>query len=858
MIKLFVIAAIILCSTKLFAQIGLGITTPHPNAYFQINSTNKGVLLPRMTAVQRLTIAPAATANGLIVFDTDSSAYMFWTGTLWRKIGGDDGNWVKSGDNIYNSNTGNVGIGTSTPLARLHVADSAVLFGSSTFNIAGITQLPPVQGSGVRMMWYPQRAAFRAGVVDDGTFIGVPGLYDSKIWDRDSIGIYSFAAGYNSKAKGQGDVVMGLLNESTGSASAVFGTENKSYGYSNFSAGRGNTAYGNYNISMGEINNTSGNHTIAIGKNNLVSDSGIVMGTMNETGIHSNIALGQYNKALGIYTTTIGFGNRANQIYSLAAGYNSTANRQGTVAIGMNNFAGGEFSSAFGYSNIANSPGCTVVGMFNNPFDDITLDRIFQVGNGSSLSGRSNAMTILKNGNVGIGTVTPDATLNVVGNINLQGGYLQFVNGTEGIGRVLASDISGRANWTDPSILWPGFWQSNGTDIYNNNTGNVGIGTSTPNSPLSFANTLGNKISLWGSNSASNYGLGVQGSLLQLYVPGTTDNIAFGTGGSNSFTERMRIQGNGNVGIGLTNPGSILHVNNGTVRFEGAAFSGTGNAAVSIGGYGSVLVDAPGLPGSRFTIQEDGNTGIGNNDPAFVLDVNNRMRIRSGGDASNTAGIWLNSTDNSAVQSFIGIESDNTMGFYGSGSGWSFTMNTNTGKIKIADGTQAADRILSCDASGIASWVNSSAIKSAISAAFPATGGVNLTTAAGTVYTNLFIDLPAGKWVVIGTYLMAQGGSSLLSGQSMFIRTSFSSSPAANVSSGDNIGSGLISGHISFPTPFAIINGQNIINNTSVTIKRYYVWADMTNTGGQPAGFFLNNFNGNFWSENNLVAIPMN
>ena len=103
MIKLFVIAAIILCSTKLFAQIGLGITTPHPNAYFQINSTNKGVLLPRMTALQRLAIAPTATANGLIVFDTDSSAYMFWTGTLWRKIGGDDGNWVKNGNDIYNS-----------------------------------------------------------------------------------------------------------------------------------------------------------------------------------------------------------------------------------------------------------------------------------------------------------------------------------------------------------------------------------------------------------------------------------------------------------------------------------------------------------------------------------------------------------------------------------------------------------------------------------------------------------------------------------------------------------------------------------------------------------------------------------
>lgn len=796
---LFILVILVFFTSNTQAQIGLGITTPHPNAYFQINSTNKGVLLPRMTAVQRLAIAPTATANGLIVFDTDSSAYMFWTGTLWRKIGGDDGNWIRSGNNIYNSNLDNIGIGISNPVAKLQVADGSVLFGSTTFNSANISTPPPAEGSGVRMMWYPQRAAFRAGLVDDGTFIGnPPGTSDNKVWDRDSIGVYSFAAGYNTKAKGQGDVVMGLANESTGGASALFGINNKSYGFANFSMGNGNAAYGNYNTSFGENNITSGNYTLSIGKNNLVNDSGIVIGSGNLlTGLYGNIALGNYNQPNGVYTTTIGFGNHASSIFSFAAGYNSSAISQGAVAIGMNNSAGAEFSSAFGYNSVSNSPGGTVVGMFNDPFDDISQDRIFQVGNGSSLSGRSNAMTILKNGNVGIGTVTPDATLNVVGNINLQGGYLQFVNGTEGIGRVLASDISGRANWTDPSILWPGFWQSNGTDIYNNNTGNVGIGTSTPNSPLSFANTIGNKISLWGSSSTSNYGVGVQGSLLQLYVPGTTDNIGFGTGSSNSFTERMRIQGNGNV-------------------------------------------------------------GIGNTDPGYILDVNNRMRIRSGGDASNTAGIWLNSTDNSAVQSFFGIESDNTMGFYGSGSGWSFTMNTNTGKIKIADGTQAADRILSCDASGIASWVNSSAIKSAISAAFPATGGVNLTTAAGTVYTNLFIDLPPGKWVVIGTYLMAQGGSSLLSGQSMFVRNSFSSSPFANINTGDIIGSGLISGHISFPTPFAIINGQNIINNTSVAIKRYYVWADMTNTGGQPAGFFLNNFNGNFWSENNLVAIPMN
>ncbi|MBL0357149.1 MAG: hypothetical protein IPP72_09805 [Chitinophagaceae bacterium] len=661
--KILSIVVTTILSLNLSAQIGLGITTPHPNAYFQINSTSKGVLLPRMTALQRIAIAPAPTANGLIVFDTDSSAYMFWTGISWKKMGSDDGNWIKNGNNIYNGNTGRVGIGTNTPLARLHVADSAVLFGSSTFNISGITDLPPVQGSGVRMMWYPQRAAFRVGVVDDGSFLGnPPGTYDNKIWDRDSIGIYSFAAGYNSKAKGQGDVVMGLQNESTGGGSAVFGLNNKSYGFANFSMGYGNQAYGNYNTSFGQNNITSGNYTLAIGKNNLVNDSGIVIGSGNLlTGSYGNIALGNYNQPNGVYTTTIGFGNKAGEIFSFAAGFNSTALRQGTVAIGMNNYASGEFSSAFGYSNIVNSPGGTVVGMFNDPFDDISQDRIFQVGNGSASYARSNAMTILRNGNVGIGTVTPNATLNVVGNVSVQGGFFQFVNGTEGAGKVLASDLSGIANWQDPSIFWPQFWSSNGNDIYNNNTGNVGIGTNTPISPLSFASNAGNKITLWGSDENNHYGIGIQGGLLQLYAADVVDNIGFGFGSSTNFTERMRVQGDGNIGIGNTNPG-------------------------------------------------------------YILDVNNRMRIRSGGDASNSAGIWLNRNDNAALQAFIGNETDNTTGFYGAGSGWSFTMNTNTGKIKIADGTQAAGRILSSDANGVASWVNSTAITSAVLGVFRVAG----------------------------------------------------------------------------------------------------------------------------------------
>ena len=69
----------------------------------------------------------------------------------------------------------NVGIGTFTPLARLHVTDSAVVF-SANGVAPGIVGNPPISGEGRRMMWYADRAAFRAGYVV------------SSNWDKDSIG----------------------------------------------------------------------------------------------------------------------------------------------------------------------------------------------------------------------------------------------------------------------------------------------------------------------------------------------------------------------------------------------------------------------------------------------------------------------------------------------------------------------------------------------------------------------------------------------------------------------------------------------------------------------------------------------
>jgi Head domain of trimeric autotransporter adhesin len=875
------------------AQIGLGVTTPHPNAYFQINSTNKGVLLPRMTALQRIAIAPTATANGLIVYDTDSTAYMYWTGTAWKKVGNDDGNWIKNGNNIYNSNfnTGFVGIGTNSPVARLHVADSPVVFTGPVSEPAGGSLSSFLQGAGTRVLWHPQKAAFRAGYVNGDQ------------WNNDSIGFFSFATGYNAKAvgdvsvslgrntvargfvssalgfqtvadgfaatalgintyaggyhslaagnftsaigsnsfsmgsgaiaSGNSSAAVGALDTASGDYSFATGFKSKAEGLYSFAAGNnakarldgsiaiganaiassvysvamgyGSLAQGNHSTSIGFENRAVGYYSVALGASTIASGTNAVsMGIATNASGNSSAAIGAVDTASGDYSFATGLKSKAEGIYSFAAGNNSKAQMDGAVAFGENSIASGGYSVAMGNGSLAQGYSSTSIGFTNKAAGYYSV----ALGNNTIASGTNSF-------SVGLATIASGNSSAVTGGLNTASGNYSFATGenTRAAGQrsfSMGQQIIAKAEnslvigqYNDTTAANSIFEVGNGSSLVNRTNaltvlqnGHVGIGVIDPVSPLAFGSTTGQKITFWGSDLVNSYGIGVQGGLLQLHAAFTVDNIGLGFGSSSNFTERVRVQGNGNV-------------------------------------------------------------GIGNTDPSYLLDVNNRMRIRSGGDLSNTAGLWLNRTDNAALQAFVGIESDNTVGFYGTGSGWSFTMNTNTGKVKIADGTQADGRVLTSDANGIASWIQTNSNKAAVNATFPG-GGVNLTTAMGAAYTNLFIDLPPGKWLVIGTYLMSQGGSSLLSGQSMFVRTSFSSSNVANIATGDIIGSGLMSGNVGYPTPFGVLNGQNIINNTSGATKRYYVWAAMTNTGGQPIGFFLNNFCGNFWSENNLVALPMN
>ncbi len=93
------------------------------SAMLDVQSTEKGILIPRMTQSERDAISSPAT--GLTVFQTDGmSGYYFYNGTEWISVSHDDDWIINSDTTIYASNDRMVGIGITQPNALLHLKKS--------------------------------------------------------------------------------------------------------------------------------------------------------------------------------------------------------------------------------------------------------------------------------------------------------------------------------------------------------------------------------------------------------------------------------------------------------------------------------------------------------------------------------------------------------------------------------------------------------------------------------------------------------------------------------------------------------------------------------------------------------------
>lgn len=286
-------------------------------------------------------------------------------------------------------------------------------------------------------------------------------------------------------------------------------------------------------------------------------------------------------------------------------------------------------------------------------------------------------------GNVGIGTLdAPSFPLDVNGRIRLRN--------TASTAAGIWFDKIGTAN-TQSSFIGTindsmfGIWNATGGGFkffFNHVNNNFGIYNSNPRAPLSFQAVTGNKIDLFYESATAMYGLGIAGSELQLYSSSNTGHTSVGYGSSASFTETFRVNTGNTV---ISNPVALgSNIENATYfktsnYYTGAIKTiGTGASTARLGLFAYSAGASANLK-EYLSISDDGNVGVGTTAPNFKLDVAGRMRLRNN---ASTAGFWLDGVTDT-LRSFIGTNTNNSMGFYGAVSGWSFLMDVTDGALMI-------------------------------------------------------------------------------------------------------------------------------------------------------------------------------
>jgi hypothetical protein len=237
-------------------------------------------------------------------------------------------------------------------------------------------------------------------------------------------------------------------------------------------------------------------------------------------------------------------------------------------------------------------------------------------------SAYSEKMCILSNGNVGIDIASPSEKLHIHDSTSNTGVYMRFTTADTGTastdGAYIGLDNSEQfyvfnkedkmmlfgTNNTTRMMIQP---SSVGGNILINNSLSLGhnstpssvldistgstVGGNTKNCAIKFNNhDAGARFVVWDNGASVNdyAGLGKTSSALDICIPSSDNHIAFKANGS----EKMRIQGNGNIGIGLTSIDGVKFQVNGKCRFDTTQTAAPSNA--TYGGSGCRIILWPG------------------------------------------------------------------------------------------------------------------------------------------------------------------------------------------------------------------------------------------------------------------------
>ncbi|GAP43986.1 chaperone of endosialidase [Lentimicrobium saccharophilum] len=378
------ILMLLLQGSILLSQVAINIdgSLPDNSAMLDVQSTSKGLLIPQMSMAQRNSIL--LPAPGLLVFQNDATAGFYYNAGSrmvpnWKLVGSNAGPWLYSGTTIY-YNAGNVGIGTSSPAARFHVANGDALIngltvGRGPWNIANNTVLgmQALQNgdAGTGITAIGAMALANATEQSDLVAVGDSALYNNglnavqsyhgtentavgpKSLYSNTTGFWNTALGYRAMYANTG----GYYNTAVGHRALecnTTGYQNTACGFPALKSntqGERNAAFGsaslqtntigNYNSAFGYAtlySNTTGSSNVAIGLRALYSN----------TDRSDLVAIGDsalYNNGLNVsasYHATSNTAIGSNALYSNTVGYSNTAIGSGAL-----------YSNTYGYYNTA-------------------------------------------------------------------------------------------------------------------------------------------------------------------------------------------------------------------------------------------------------------------------------------------------------------------------------------------------------------------------------------------------------------------------------------------------------------------------------------------------------------------------
>ena len=333
------------------------------------------------------------------------------------------------------------------------------------------------------------------------------------------------------------------------------------------------------------------------------------------------------------------------------------------------------------------------------------------------------------NGDVGIGTASPGARLEVNGQVKITGG-------SPGADKVLTSDAGGLATWQTPSATADSDWQVSGSDMYSIPSGNVGIGTTSPAAKLDVSGNITatggnsgnwNTAYSWGDHATAGYltsesdpvfGTSAAAGITSPDI--TNWNTAYSWGdhatagyltgyseidpqvGANTTNYIPKWDGsalitgtiydNGNVGIGTPSPAAKLDVS-GDISASSVYKIG-GNTVLSVAGGNTLVGIAAGAVNtgncntfSGYQAGYSNTTGYGNTFSGNQAGYNNTE-----GYANTFSGYWTgfnNTTGHGNTFSGLQAGYSNTTGIYNTFSGHQAGVGNTTGHDNTFSGYMA-------------------------------------------------------------------------------------------------------------------------------------------------------------------------